>query len=136
MALNILVVDDSATTRTMVARTLAMGGVPIGQVHQASNGREGLDTLDRERIDIVFVDINMPVMNGIEMIDTLRQKPELAAMPIVVISTESSETRIDEVRRKGVEFIHKPFTPERVHEVMQSLLGEFQHADTEADARF
>ena len=128
MALNVLVVDDSATMRSMVTRTLEMTGLPMGKVHQAANGREGLEVLEREWVDIVFVDINMPVMGGMEMIDAVRKKPECAHLPIVVISTESSQTRIEEVQSKGVRFIHKPFTPECVREVMQELTGVLQDA--------
>lgn len=122
MSLNVLLVDDSSTMRAMVAKTLQMSGLPIGQVHQAANGREGLDVLDAEWVDLVFVDINMPVMGGLEMIDRLRARPELQALPIVVISTESSQTRISEVTSKGVQFVHKPFTPERVREVVEGIV--------------
>lgn len=128
MALNVLVVDDSATMRHMVVRTLQMSGLPIGQLHQAANGREGLEVLEREWVDLVFVDINMPVMNGMEMIDAIRAQPTYAELPIVVISTESSRTRIEEVCRRGVRFIHKPFTPEQVREVVQGLIGELKDA--------
>jgi len=128
MPLNLLIVDDSATMRRMVSRTLQMSGLPVGQIHEAANGREGLDALERVSVDVVFVDINMPVMNGMEMIDAVRKDPRWAHLPVVVISTESSETRIEDVRRRGVQFIHKPFTPERVREVVQSLLKETQHA--------
>jgi len=121
-------VDDSATMRRMVARTLEMSGLALGRIAEAANGREGLEVLDREWIDVLFVDINMPVMGGIEMIDAVRARPELASLPIVVISTESSQTRIEEVRRKGVRFVHKPFTPECVREVIQDLTGVTQHA--------
>ncbi len=130
MGFNILLADDSGTMRSMVAKTLEMSGVPIGRLHEASNGQEALAIMEREWIDMLFVDINMPVMSGIELIDTLRGKPEFAHFPIVVISTESSETRIEEVRKKGVQFIHKPFTPERVREVVQSLVGDPQDAGT------
>jgi two-component system chemotaxis response regulator CheY len=128
MAFNVLVVDDSATMRMMVMRTLQMTGLPLGEMHQAGNGREGLAALESAWIDIVFVDINMPVMDGLAMIDAVRGRPDWAGLPIVVISTESSRTRIEEVRHKGVEFIHKPFTPECVGEVMRRVLGEVSHA--------
>ena len=130
MGFNILIADDSGTMRSMVAKTLQMSGLPIGRIHEAGNGQEALAIIEREWIDILFVDINMPVMGGIELIDTLRAKRECASLPIVVISTESSQTRIDEVRKKGVQFIHKPFTPERVREVVQNLIGDPQDAAT------
>jgi two-component system chemotaxis response regulator CheY len=128
MKLNVLIVDDSATMRAMVKRTLQMSGLPVGEWHQAGNGQEGLDVLDREWIDLVLVDINMPVMNGLEMIQKLREDPSNEKLPVVVISTESSETRIQEIKSLGVAFIHKPFTPEQVMEIISPLLGEYQDA--------
>lgn len=123
MSLNILVVDDSAVVRSMIVKILKLTGLPMGQVHQASNGQEGLEVLGREWIDLALVDINMPVMNGEEMIEQVRQKPELENLPIIVVSTEGSQTRIDRLLAKGVHFIHKPFTPEVVRQVVQEVTG-------------
>jgi two-component system chemotaxis response regulator CheY len=123
MALNILIVDDSATMRSMVQKTIQMAGVPVTRFLHAANGREGLDCLDKEWVDVIFVDINMPVMGGLEMIDQIRANPNYRNLAIIVISTESSQTRIQEVHSKGVHFIHKPFTPERLKEVISELIG-------------
>jgi two-component system chemotaxis response regulator CheY len=124
MGLNILVADDSATMRAMVAKTVQMSGLPVNRFYEAANGKEGLEILERQWIDVVLVDINMPVVGGLEMIEKIRAHPDLSKMPIVVISTESSQTRIDEIRAKGAEFIHKPFTPEQVRDVLVKILGE------------
>ena len=129
MGLNILVVDDSATMRAMIRKTLQMSGLPVGCLHQAANGKEALEVLDREWVDVVLVDINMPVMGGLEMIDCVRKNPALSNLAIVVVSTESSGTRIEEIRGKGAKFIHKPFTPERVREVLHELMGDITVAD-------
>ncbi len=130
MALNVLVVDDSSVMRSMIIKTLKLSGVPLGDVHQASNGVEGLEMLDREWIDLALVDINMPVMNGEEMIDRVRTDPALASLPIVVVSTESSETRIDLLERKGARFVHKPFTPEALGATIRELTGVQDHDAT------
>lgn len=123
MALNVLVVDDSAVMRAMIVRTLKMSGLAIGEVHEAADGREGLEALDRHWIDLVLVDINMPVMNGEEMIAAVRARAEWADLPIIVVSTEGSRTRIDRLQRQGSRFIHKPFSPERVREVIAEMTG-------------
>jgi two-component system, chemotaxis family, chemotaxis protein CheY len=123
MALNVLVVDDSAVMRSMIIRTLKLAGLPIGEVHQASNGQEGLAVLEKHWVDLALVDINMPVMNGEEMIDRTRQNSSTADLPIVVVSTESSAARIGNLRSKGVEFIHKPFTPEDLRQKIVRLTG-------------
>lgn len=69
MALNVLVVDDSAVMRGIIIKTLRLSGLPLSDVHQAANGEEGLKMLDQHWVDLVMVDINMPVMNGEEMLD-------------------------------------------------------------------
>jgi two-component system, chemotaxis family, chemotaxis protein CheY len=128
MGINVLVVDDSSTMRSMVARTLQMSGLPIGEISQAANGQEGLDVLERQWVDLVLVDINMPVMGGLEMIQKLREKEQFARLPVVVVSTESSQTRIEQVQQQGVQFIHKPFTPEIIRQVIGQLVEDIADA--------
>jgi len=123
MAINILVVDDSAVMRAMVIKTLKLAGTPLGEIYQAANGREGLDVLGSHWVDLVFADINMPVMNGEEMIDKIRDDPAWKELPIVVISTEGSQTRIESLHNKGAEFVHKPFTAEIIRDVLENMLG-------------
>lgn len=123
MALNILVVDDSAVMRKMIIKTMGMCGLPIGEIKQAANGREGLEELGKNWIDIVILDINMPVMNGEEMIDEMQQDPEIKDIPVVVISTEGSSTRIDRLKERGAMFIQKPFTPEIIRDTIYEVTG-------------
>ena len=123
MALNILVVDDSAVMRKMIIKTMGMCGLPIGEIKQAANGREGLEELDKNWIDIVILDINMPVMNGEEMIDEMQQDPEIKDIPVVVVSTEGSSTRIDRLKERGAMFIQKPFTPEMIRDTIYEVTG-------------
>jgi two-component system chemotaxis response regulator CheY len=114
MALNVLVVDDSAVMRAMITRILALSGIPLGEVTEAGNGEEALAMLDGHWVDLALVDINMPVMNGLELIAQVRRRADAANLKIIVVSTESSQTRISELRQMGVAFIHKPFTPEQL----------------------
>jgi two-component system chemotaxis response regulator CheY len=123
MAFNILVVDDSAVMRQMVMKAVRMSGVEVGEVHQAANGREGLDVLSRNWIDLVLLDLNMPVMNGEEMIEQMRAIPETKSLPVVVVSTERSRTRLERLRRWGVWFVRKPFAPETVRTIIQEATG-------------
>jgi two-component system, chemotaxis family, chemotaxis protein CheY len=123
MAVNILVVDDSAVMRSMIQKTLLLSGLQVGEIHQAGNGREGLDALGSQWIDLVIVDINMPVMNGEEMIEQMHRHDELKAIPTVVVSTEGSQTRIERLQSLGVRFIHKPFTPEAIRDTIKEMLG-------------
>ncbi len=122
MAINILIVDDSAVMRAMILKSLRMTGLDIGETFQAGNGQEGLEALNDNWIDVVIVDINMPVMNGEEMIDRMRENPATEDVPIVVISTEGSEARLERLKEKGAAFIHKPFTPETIRDTMKRML--------------
>ncbi len=124
MAMNVLIVDDSSVMRSMILKTLRMSGVSLGEVHNAANGQEGLDILDSNWIDLVFLDINMPVMTGEEMIDKMRERDLMKDIPVIVVSTEGSQTRIDKLmEHDAVKFIHKPFTPEIVRDAVLDVTG-------------
>ncbi|HPU98020.1 MAG TPA: response regulator, partial [Candidatus Hydrogenedentes bacterium] len=119
-----LVVDDSATVRAVIRKTLELSGIELGEFLEAANGKEGLETLRKSWVDLVFCDINMPVMNGEEMIRAMREDEELRSIPVVVVSTEASSTRIESLHRLGVQdYIKKPFTPEMLRNVVKTLLG-------------
>jgi two-component system chemotaxis response regulator CheY len=124
MAVNVLVVDDSGVMRAMIIKTIRLSGLQLGEIHEAANGREGLAALDQNWIDLVIADINMPVMNGEEMIDRIQKNPNSKDIPIVVISTEGSKTRIRRLQNKGARFIHKPFTPEIIRDTVKEFLGD------------
>ncbi|MCC6475559.1 response regulator [bacterium] len=129
MAYNILIVDDSGITRTVMERTVRMCGVEIGEVRQAVNGKDALQVLSDYWPDIIFCDINMPVMDGLTLINELQKSEEWKDLPVVIVSTEGSETRMEELRRSGIQgYIRKPFTPEEVAAAMQTLLGAHVHA--------
>ena len=128
MALNVLLVDDSETVRSVIAKTLALAEVPVNAVHHASHGREALEVLQNNWIDLVFSDINMPEMGGIELIAAMKQDPAYAEIPVVVVSTEGSTTRIAELRAQGIKaYLRKPFTPEQLREAVQQVIGEIEH---------
>ena len=123
MAINILIVDDSAVMRAMILKTMRMSGLPLGETYQAANGQEGLDVLNQHWIDLVVVDINMPVMGGEEMIDRMQENPDTKEIPIIVVSTEGSKTRIERLQHKGARFIHKPFSPEIIRDTVRDITG-------------
>ncbi|MBS1792382.1 MAG: response regulator [Acidobacteria bacterium] len=123
MSLNVLIVDDSAAMRSIIQKTLQISGLEIGHVYQAKNGEEALVMLEENWVDLALVDINMPVMDGETLINRVRENPDLAELPIVVVSTESSEARIVQLRSKDVEFIHKPFAPETLRETVFQITG-------------
>lgn len=120
---SVLVVDDSAVMRAMVRRTLLAGGLGAARVHEAPDGQAALDLLSTEPVDVVVTDLNMPTMGGEEMIARLREHPLTAALPVVVVSTERSQTRIAALRACGVAFLNKPFTPAALAAEILRLTG-------------
>ena len=124
MSLNILIVDDSETVRAIIGKTLRLANVPVNETYQASNGQEALELLKANWIDLVLTDINMPVMNGMELVSRMSEDDSMKGIPVIVVSTEGSATRIEELKNKGIRaYIRKPFTPEQVREVIGELLG-------------
>jgi two-component system chemotaxis response regulator CheY len=126
MSFNILIVDDSRTIRSVIRKTLLIAGVPTGELYEASNGLEGLQIMKDNWVDLCFADINMPVMNGIEMIEQMVEDQILEKLPVVIVSTEGSKTRIEELFRKGVRaYLRKPITPEIIRNVVKEVLGDY-----------
>jgi two-component system, chemotaxis family, chemotaxis protein CheY len=124
MAYNILIVDDSDTMRAVLAKTLTLAGVAVGALHQAANGLQGMEILRKEWIDLVLADINMPVMNGVGMVGAMKADPALEGIPVIIISTEGSEARLQALKDGGVRaFLRKPFPPEELKKAVETVLG-------------
>ncbi len=124
MSLHVLVVDDSPVMRKMVIRVLGMSGLPIESVHEACQGREALDVLARESaINLGLFDVNMPVLNGEELVVQIRAEPKIAGLPVIMVSTEGSAERIERLKRLGAAFIRKPFGPEALLDAIISATG-------------
>jgi two-component system chemotaxis response regulator CheY len=124
MALNILVVDDSQIVRAVIAKSLEVAGVPVRMLHQASNGAEALQILVSHSVDLVLADINMPVMGGVEMVERMSRDDHLWSIPVVIVSTEGSATRMEELQSKGVRaYLRKPFRPESIRAVVEEVIG-------------
>ncbi|MEQ8525963.1 response regulator [Gracilimonas sp.] len=123
MAINILVVDDSAVMRSMIIKTIKNTGVEVGEIHQAGNGAEGLEIVENNWLDLLFIDVNMPIMDGIEMLEQIRKNPITMDMPVLIVSTESNSERIKIIDEQYAGFVHKPFTPEILREKILSVLG-------------
>jgi two-component system chemotaxis response regulator CheY len=119
--LNCLIVDDSSVMRRMVRRTMELSEVPLGQVLEAGNGREALDLLATSTVDVLFTDINMPVMNGPELLRALSARPD-AVRARVVISTDGSDARKAEVDGLNVDwYLEKPLRPEVMRDVLSKV---------------
>ena len=124
MSLSVLVVDDSAIVRTVVRKVLALTGLDIGQLHEAAHGGEALDVLRRTPVDLVLADVNMPTMNGVELLAEMHRDPDLAGVPVVIVSSDRTEPRIEQLHRTGARaYVTKPFRPEQLGKVLRDVLG-------------
>lgn len=120
---NVMVVDDNRIMREIVSRTVRMSGLPVADLVQAAHGQEALDLMRSRWIDLVLLDINMPVMNGEEFLAELRSDTALRSTLVVVVSTESSQSRIARLQALGAGFVHKPFTPEALVAEVERLVA-------------
>jgi len=117
--LNILIVDDSATMRALLHRVVGLADLPIGTIYQAPNGLEALKILETCSVQAVFTDLNMPVMNGMQLLREMAKRDSWKDLLRIIISTDGSKLRRDEARELNVNlYVEKPFRPEVVRDVL------------------
>jgi two-component system chemotaxis response regulator CheY len=118
-----LIVDDSSVMRKIVERSLRQAGIEFAGVMEAGNGSEALQILRDKKVDLVLSDINMPVMDGLQFVENLKQLPLAQGIPVVMITTEASESHVVRALSSGASgYIRKPFTPDEVKEHVLPLL--------------
>lgn len=118
-----LIVDDSSVMRKIVERTLRQAGLDPMTVHEAGSGSEGLDVLKAQTVDLILSDINMPSMDGLEFLRQIRDQNLAPGVPVVMITTESSEEHVKQAIQAGARgYIRKPFTAEQVKERVLPLV--------------
>lgn len=123
MSVNILVVDDSVTIRSMIIKALRLSVPDLDHVGEAENGISALARLVERNYHAVLTDINMPRMNGVQLIEKMKSTPRLADIPVVVISTDGSQDRLQDLEAKGIRgYLRKPFRPEQLREVLSEIL--------------
>jgi two-component system, chemotaxis family, chemotaxis protein CheY len=123
MGLRILVVDDSPVMRSFIGRVISMSGLDIKKIFEAGDGVEALDILQGEWIDIVLTDINMPRMNGEQMIRKLAESGITESIPVIVISTDGTSYRKETLAELGVRgYLEKPFHPEQLRGEIERVL--------------
>jgi two-component system chemotaxis response regulator CheY len=119
-----LIVDDSSVMRKIVERSLRQAGIDLSSVIGAENGAEALGLLDTHPVDLILSDINMPVMDGLEFVRQLQTVEKLRGIPVVMITTEGSESNVVQALSLGAKgYIRKPFTPDQVKEHVLPVLG-------------
>lgn len=124
MSFRFLIVDDSSIVRKSLKKTIAMAGINVNEIKEAENGLQALQQVKNSWIDLIFLDINMPVMNGIEFMQELRADDEHKTTPVIIISTEGSKERIEQLNDLGVRaYLRKPLTPELLVNTLNSILA-------------
>jgi two-component system chemotaxis response regulator CheY len=118
-----LIVDDSSVMRKIVERALRQAGLELLVVHEAGSGTEGLDLLRAQPVDLILSDINMPAMDGLEFLRQIRDQKLAPGVPVVMITTESSEEHVKQAIEAGAQgYIRKPFTAEQIKERVLPLV--------------
>jgi two-component system, chemotaxis family, chemotaxis protein CheY len=121
--MNVLIVDDSAAIRKILRRVLQQAGLPEGEVFEAGDGVEALACLKTATVQLVLSDINMPNMDGLELLKNLKAVPEWKALPVVMITTEGSQAKVLEAVELGAAgYVRKPFTAEQIKEKLTGIV--------------
>jgi two-component system chemotaxis response regulator CheY len=122
---DVLVVDDSAAIRKILTRVLRQTGMAIQTIYEAGDGEEALAVMAQHRIDLVLSDINMPKMDGLQLLASLKASPQWQPIPVVMITTEGGETKVAEAVRLGAAgYVRKPFTADQIKEKLVGILEQ------------
>jgi len=122
MALDVLIVDDSAAIRKILQRMLGQAGLTLGKVLEAGDGLEALERLKTDRVNLVLSDINMPNMDGIQLLSVLKSSAEFRNVPVIMITTEGGEAKVMEAVQLGAAgYVRKPFTADQIKEKLYNL---------------
>jgi two-component system, chemotaxis family, chemotaxis protein CheY len=118
-----LIVDDSSVMRKIVERSLRQAGLDPLVVFEAGSGTEGIDVLRTQEVDLVLSDINMPTMDGLEFLRQIGAQNLAPGVPVVMITTESSEEHVKQAIQAGARgYIRKPFTADQIKERVLPLV--------------
>jgi len=121
--IRVLIVDDSSVMRKIVERALRQAGLGSLVVVEAATGADGLEVLKKQQVQLILSDINMHMMDGLEFLRQIRAQNLAAGVPVVMITTESSEEHVKQAILSGAQgYIRKPFTAEQVKERVLPLL--------------
>jgi len=105
----------------MIKRSLELSDISIDKIFEASNGEEGLKLMTTEDINLVLLDINMPVMDGVEMLKKMQTSPDFRNLPVLIVSTQNNLHRVESLEGKAAGFLLKPFTPEHLRNVVKKV---------------
>ncbi len=121
--LDVLIVDDSAAIRKILQRVLVQAEVSLGNVYEANDGQEALDKLKGTEVGLILSDINMPNMDGLELLARVRAEDNLKTVPIIMITTEGSQNKVLQALQLGANgYVRKPFTADQIKEKLVGII--------------
>jgi two-component system chemotaxis response regulator CheY len=122
MAVDVLIVDDSAAIRKILQRVLKQAEVPLGKIFEAGDGMEALEMLKSESVNLILSDINMPNMDGLQLLGHVKADSRLARVPVIMITTEGGQAKVMEAVQLGAAgYVRKPFTADQIKEKLVGL---------------
>ncbi len=122
MTVDVMIVDDSSAIRKILRRMLGQAGITLGTVVEAGDGVDALEKLKQQPIHLILSEINMPNMDGIQLLTALKAKAEYKHIPVIMITTEGGEAKVMEAVQLGASgYVRKPFTSEQIHEKLVGL---------------
>jgi two-component system, chemotaxis family, chemotaxis protein CheY len=123
MALDVLVVDDSAAIRKILSRVLKASDLGVNEVHEAADGEEALKMLESKSVNLILSDINMPNMDGLQLLERVKASGLWKDLPFIMISTEGGATKVMEAVEKGATgYVKKPFTADQIKEKLVGVV--------------
>jgi two-component system chemotaxis response regulator CheY len=123
MAFDVLIVDDSAAIRKILQRVLRQSDLPVGAIVEAGDGVEAMDALNQHQIGLILSDINMPNMDGLQLLNQVRGNDRFKNIPMLMITTEGSQNKVLEAVNLGASgYVRKPFTAEQIKEKLVGLV--------------
>jgi two-component system chemotaxis response regulator CheY len=121
--MDVLIVDDSSAIRKILQRVLQQTDIAIGSIHEAADGVQALAVLKDKTIGLIFSDINMPNMDGLQLLGELRASSVWKTIPVLMITTEGSQSRVLEALDLGASgYVRKPFTLDQIKDKLVELL--------------
>jgi two-component system chemotaxis response regulator CheY len=122
MPLDVMIVDDSAAIRKILQRVLIQADVPLGKVLEAGDGTEALESLKSHKVGLILSDINMPNMDGLQLLGALKAQESTKHVPVIMVTTEGSSNKVMEAVNLGAAgYVRKPFTAEQIKEKLTGL---------------
>lgn len=123
MAMDVLIVDDSAAIRKILQRVLRQTEMPFGNIIEAGDGVEALALLATNQVGLILSDINMPNMDGLELLSKIKTAGSHMSVPVIMITTEGNQNKVMEAVNLGAAgYVRKPFTTEQIKEKLTGLV--------------